>query len=160
MVDKIQERVIPQEEAVFWLDKDGCWNNQNGKFQHQKIIRYFHTCIRRDRRGYYLYQTYENFAEKVYFPYEDQALFVFDVIGQDAVTLVLNTGRQIQLKPRKLFIKDDCLYMQAGQEIIKFAERGLLKIAPLLEQENDRLFIRVNSRRYRVPSRREVSASS
>jgi hypothetical protein len=124
-----------------------------------KIIRYFHTCIRRDRLGYYLYQAYENFAEKVYFPYEDQALFVFDVIAQDAVTLVLNTGRQIKLKPRKLFIKNDCLYMQAGEEIIKFAERGLMKIAQLLEQEKDRLFIRVNNRRYRVPCRQAVSAS-
>ena len=159
MVDKIQARIFPQEEAVFWLDKDGCWNNKNGKFQHPKIIRYFHTSIRRDRLGYYLYQAYDNYAEKVYFPYEDQALFVFDVTTQDAVTLVLNTGRQIKLKPRKLFTNDDCLYMQAGEEIIKFAERGLLKIAQLLEQENDRLFIRVNHRRYRVPSRQEVSAS-
>jgi len=152
MVDKIKARIIPQEEAVFWLDKNGCWHNKNGKFQHKKIIRYFHTCIRRDRLGYHLYQTFENCIEKVYFPYEDQALFVFDVIVQDAVNLVLNTGRQIKLQPRKLFIKNDCLYMQLSEETIKFAEQGLLKIAQLLEQEDDRFLIRVNNRRYRIPS--------
>ena len=160
MVDKMQERVIPQEEAVFWLDKDGCWNNKNGKFQHKKIIRYFHTCIRRDRLGYHLYQTFENCIEKVYFPYEDQALFVFDVIAQDAVTLVLNTGRQIKLKPRKLFIKNDCLYMHLDREIIKFSEQGLFKIAQLIEEINGRLYIRVKNRRYEILTKDDPAGTS
>ena len=133
MAKKIKEIVIGKDEAVFWLDKNGCWNNENGKFRHNKIIRYFHSCIQRDRHGYFLYQENENYVEKVYFPYEDQALFVFDVIEQDDVTLALNTKQRIKLKPRKLFINNDCLYMQMGEEIIKFAEHGLVKIARYLE---------------------------
>jgi hypothetical protein len=150
---KIREIVIPREEAVFWLDKNGCWQNATGRFEHKKIIAYFHACIKRDRHGYFLYQTHENYAEKVYFPYEDQALFVFDVIVQNDVILVLNTGRQIKLKPRKLFMKNDCLYMHLDGEIIKFAEQGLFKIAPLIEEIDDRFYIRVKNRRYRIPAK-------
>ena len=150
MAKKIKEIIIPKEEAVFWLDKNGCWHNESGRFENKKIIQYFHSCIKRDGYGYYLYQTNENYAEKVYFPYEDQALFVFDVIQQLDVILVLNTGRQIRLKPRKLFIKNDCLYMHLGSEIIKFSEQGLFKIAQLMEEINDRLYIRVKNRRYKI----------
>ena len=152
MPNKIKEIVIGKEEAVFWLDKNGCWNNENGKFKHNKIIRYFHSSIRRDRQGYFLYQENGNFVEKVYFPYEDQALFVFDVIEQDDVILVLNTKQRIKLNPCKLFINNDCLYMHMGEEIIKFAEQGLLKIARYLEDNSDQLYIRIKSRRYKIPA--------
>jgi hypothetical protein len=159
MTEKIKENVIGKDEAVFWLDKNGCWQNQNGKFRHKKIIHYFHSCIKRDRQGYYLYQVNGNYAEKVYFSYEDQALFVFDVIRQNDVTLVLNTKQQIKLRPRKLFIKNDCLYMHMGEDIIKFAEQGLMKIAPHLEEENDQLYIRIKNRRYKIPALDDFSAS-
>jgi hypothetical protein len=159
MAKKIKEIVIQKDDAVFWLDKDGCWHNENGKFKHKKIINYFHSCIKRDRQGYYLYQENENYAEKVYFPYEDQALFVFDVIRQNDVTLVLNTKQQIKLRPRKLFIKNDCLYMHRVEDIIKFAEQGLMKIAQLLEEENDQLYIRIRERRYKIPAMDDFSAS-
>jgi hypothetical protein len=152
MSEKMKEIVISQDEAAFWLDENGCWQNENGKFRHKKIIHHFHSCIKRDRQGYYLYQENGNTAEKVYFPYEDQALFVFNVILQDDVTLVLNTKNQIKLKPRKLFIKNDCLYMHLDEEIIKFAEQGLMKISRLLEEENEQLFIRIKNRRYKIPS--------
>jgi hypothetical protein len=152
MSEKIKEIVIDKEEAVFWLDENGCWQNENGKFRHKKLIHHFHSCIKRDQQGYYLYQENGKYAEKVYFPYEDQALFVFNVIRQDDVTLILNTKKQIKLKPRRLFIKNDCLYMHMGEEIIKFVEQGLMKIAQLLEEENDQLFIRIKNRRYKIPS--------
>jgi hypothetical protein len=152
MPKKTKEIVIGKDEAVFWLDANGCWQNENGKFRHKKIIEYFHSCIKHDRQGYYLSQKNGNCTEKVYFPYEDQALFVFDVIRQDGVYLVLNTKKKIKLKPRKLFIKNDFLYMRMGEEIIKFAEQGLMKIAQLLEEDNDQLFIRIKERRYSIPS--------
>ena len=152
MTEKIKEIVIGQDQAVFWLDANGCWQNENGKFRHKKIIDYFHACIKRDRQGYYLCQENGDHTEKVYFQYEDQALFVFNVIRQDGVTLVLNTKKQIKLKPRKLFIKNDCLYMHMGEEIIKFAEQGLMQIAQFLEEENDQLFIRIQDRRYAIPA--------
>ena len=152
MTKKIKEITVGKEDAVFWLDKNGCWHNDNGKFRHKKIIQYFHSCIRKDQLGYYLYQENGDYAEKVYFPYEDQALFVFDVISQDSITLVLNTKEQVRLKPRKLFTKNDSLYMQMGGEIIKFAEQGLIKIARYLEDDNDRLYIRIKGRRYKIPA--------
>ena len=152
MSEKMKEIVISKDEAAFWLDENGCWQNENGKFRHKKIIHHFHSCIKRDRQGYYLYQENGNTAEKVYFPYEDQALFVFNVILKDDVTLVLKTKKQIKLKPSKLFIKNDCLYMHLDEEIIKFAEQGLMKISRLLEEENEQLFIRIKNRRYKIPS--------
>ncbi|MEJ2168777.1 MAG: MFS transporter permease [Desulfobacterales bacterium] len=151
MAKKRREIVIPKDQAVFWLDKNGCWQNENGPFEHKKIIQYFHSCIKRDGHGYFLYQAHENYAEKVYFPYEDQALFVFDVIQQNDVILVLNTGRKIKLKPMKLFIENDCLYMHLDREIIKFAEQGLLKIAQLIEEIDQQFYIRVKNRRYVIP---------
>jgi len=72
--------------------------------------------------------------------------------------LVLNTQRQIVLRPRKLFIKNDCLYMHMGDDIIKFADQGLMKIAPLLEEEQDRLYIRIKGRRYQIPAMDDLSA--
>ena len=150
MVNKIKENVVSKEDAVFWLDKNGCWHNAHGKFEHNKIINYFHSCIKRDQAGYYLSQINGNFREKVYFPYEDQALFVFDVIRQDHVTLILNTKKQIALDPESLFVKDDNLYMRMGDETIKFVEHGLLKISPLLEDEEGRLYIRLKDTRYKI----------
>jgi len=150
MVKKLKEWVITKEDAVFWLDKNGDWHNKHGKFQHKKIINYFHSAIKRDKDGYYLSQERDNFREKVYFHYEDSALFVFDVIKAEDLILELNTKRRIKLKPRKLSIKEDSLYMTEGDEIIKFAEQGLMKISDLLEYENDLYFIRVKGRRYAI----------
>ena len=151
MSEKIKEIVIDKDQAVFWLDANGCWQNENGKFRHKKIIDHFHSCIKRDRRGYHLYQQNGNQAEKVYFHYEDQALFVMNVSRQEEINLVLNTKQQIKLKPHKLFTKNDCLYMHMGEEIVKFAEQGLMQIAPFLEEEDGQLFIRIKNRRYAIP---------
>jgi len=151
MADKIKENVIPKEDAVFWLDKNGCWRNAHGKFEHSKIIDYFHSRIQRDQGGYYLSQVNGNLREKVYFPYEDQVLFVFDVIRQNEITLVLNTKKQIVLDPDSLYIKDDNLYMRMSDETIKFAEHGLLKLAPLLEDEDGRFYLRLKNKKYRIP---------
>ena len=150
MLYKIKEKVIPKEDAVFWLDKNGCWRNAHGKFEHSKIIDYFHSCIKRDQGGYYLSQANGNYKEKVYFPYEDQALFVFDVIRQDHITLILNTKKQIVLDPENLFIKDDNLYMRMGDETIKFVGHGLMKLSPLLEDDEGRLYIRLKDTRYKI----------
>jgi hypothetical protein len=152
MGKKISKKVIPKEEAVFWLDKNGNWNNPYGKFEHRRIIDYFHASIKRDRDGYYLYQVTESYQEKVYFPYEDQALFVFDVVRDNDVTLILNTKKRVKLRPKKLFIKNDSLYMQLKDETLKFAEQGLLKISPLLENDDDQVYIRLKNRNYKIPN--------
>ena len=73
-----KEFVVPKEKAVFWLDAYGRWHNEHGVFEHKKIISYFHSSIRKDAEGYYLFQKHNDHTiEKVYFKYEDTALFVF-----------------------------------------------------------------------------------
>ncbi len=150
MKKKRTEIVIPKDEAIFWLDKNGRWHNAHGKFQHKKIIDYFHSSIKKDENGYFLSQERENLREKVYFHYEDTVLFAVDLIKDKDITLILNTKNQIKLKPKNLFTRNDNLYMRMGQETIKFAERGLMKISDLLEFTDEQYFIKVKNRRYRI----------
>ena len=150
MKKKRTEIVIPKDEAIFWLGKNGRWYNAHGEFQHKKIIDYFHSSIKKDDNGYFLFQERENLREKVYFHYEDTALFAVDLIKDKDITLILNTKKQIKLKPKNLFTRNDNLYMRMGQETIKFAERGLMKISDLLEFSDEQYFIKVKNRRYRI----------
>ncbi len=150
MKKKRTEIVIPKDEAIFWLDKNGRWHNAHGKFQHKKIIDYFHSSIKKDENGYFLSQERENLREKVYFHYEDTVLFAVDLIKDKDITLILNTKNQIKLKPKNLFTRNDNLYMRMGQETIKFAERGLMKISDLLEFSDEQYFIKVKNRKYRI----------
>ena len=150
MKKKHVEIVVPKEKAVFWLDENGRWHNVHGEFQHKKIIDYFHSSIRKDEKGYYLFQERGNLREKVYFHYEDTALFVVDLIKDNDITLTLNTKRRVKLKPKNLFTRNDNLYMRMGKETIKFSERGLMKISDFLEFSDEQYFIKVNNRRYRI----------
>lgn len=153
MGKKRSEIVIPKDKAVFWLDKNGRWHNVHGEFEHRKIIDYFHSAIKRDKQGYYLYQERGEFREKVYFHYEDTALFAVDLIRDPDVTLILNTRERVRLGPKSLFIKNDNLYMKSGAEIIKFTARGMLKISDLLVFEDEKYFIKVKNRKYRIPEK-------
>jgi hypothetical protein len=148
----MKEVVIKKEDALFWLDGNGRWHNQDGLFRNKKIIDFFHRSIRRDENGYHLYQEKDDYVEKVYFPYQDCALFVFDVVGDEDTTLILNTQRQIPLQPKKMYVQDDGLYMQAGEERIKFSERSLMKLSWRIEEESGQYFIRIRNRRYRIPT--------
>jgi hypothetical protein len=150
MKNKRTEIIIPKDRAIFWLDKNGRWHNAHGEFEHKKIIDYFHSSIKRDENGYYLFQKRGDVQEKVYFHYEDTALFAVDLIKDKDTTLVLNTRKQVRLMPRNLFIRSDNLYMRMREETIKFTERGLMKISDLLEYDNDQYFIKVKNRRYRI----------
>jgi hypothetical protein len=150
MKKKYTEIVIPKEKAVFWLDENGRWQNVHGEFQHKKIIDYFHSSIQKDEKGYYLFQERGNLREKVYFHYEDTALFVVDLIKENDITLILNTKKRVKLKPENLFTRNDNLYMRMGKETIKFTERGLMKISDLLEFSDEQYFIKVKNRRYRI----------
>ena len=150
MTKKMKEIVIPREAALFWLDKRGFWHNEHEKFRHPKIISHFHSSIRKDKDGFHLFQVHPNYREKVYFPYEDTALFVFDIVKTENITLVLNTKKRIRLKPTKLFIRDDSLYMELGEDQVKFSENALVKIADMLVEEDDQLYIKVKGRKYRI----------
>lgn len=132
----MKEIVIPKDKAVFWLDRHGCWRNRHGRFEQPRIIARFHAAIGRDRDGYYLAQVNGDVREKVYFHHEDTALFVFDLhVAEGTVTLILNTGREITLIPETLFIQGDALYAMHAGERIRFAERGLVQMSRLLEDD-------------------------
>ena len=144
------EIVIPREKAVFWLDGDGRWHNAHGPFQHKKIIDYFHAAIQKDDNGYYLFQETDERREKVYFRYADTALFVFDVICNDSLLLVLNTGEHHRLHPEQLFVENDALYFRKGEERVKFTQRCLMKMSDYLEIEDEAYFIRTNQKRIKI----------
>ena len=144
------EIVIPPEKAVFWLDGDGRWHNAHGPFQHKKIIDYFHAAIQKDEGGYFLCQETDERREKVYFRYADTALFVFDVSAPPDVSLVLNTGERLALRPELLFVENDSLYFRKGQERVKFTQRCLMKLSNRLEIEDGIYLIRLNRKRYPI----------
>ena len=151
MSTKPFEIVIRPENAVFRLDCRGRWCNVHGVFRNRKIIDYFHSAIRRDEDGYFVCQKTDNVTEKVYFAYEDTALFVFDVIISESAILVLNTKEEISLSPENLFIANDSLYLRRGDERIKFTERALLKLADVLEFTDGTYHLRLATGRFRIP---------
>ncbi|MDJ0809805.1 MAG: MFS transporter permease [Desulfobacterales bacterium] len=148
----MKEIVIPKEKAVFWLDRHGNWHNRHGRFELPRIISKFHAAIGRDGEGYYLSQVNEEVREKIYFHHEDTALFVFDVLmGAKEITLILNTGHEALLAPETLYIQDDALYTRVGGERIRFAERGLLKVGPLLEDDGTTCYFCFGDKRVAIP---------
>ena len=153
-----KEFVVPKEEAVFWLDAHGRWNNKHGVFEHKKIIGFFHSSIRKDADGYHLLQKHEDHTiEKVYFKYEDTALFVFDVNIQDdsdKIRLILNTKDEIPLAPENLFVQNDNLYMEHDGHRIKFLDRAMMKLAHRLKFDQHRYRIELSDKSYDIPIRK------
>lgn len=133
----MKEIIIKKEDAVFWLDKSGCWCNDGGKFRKKKIIDFFHHSIAKDDDGYFVSQVRDDVFEKVYFRYEDTALFVFEVIFNDDIVLKLNTGKQLPLVPSNLYIMNDNLYMTCEDETLKFSERALVQISSIIREDKD-----------------------
>ena len=151
MTKQPKEIVISKDKAVFWLDSNGRWHNKHGQFEHRKIIDFFHSSIRKDKEGYFVAQVTESYLEKVYFRYEDTALFVFNVIKNEGIFLILNTKKQIKLNPEKLYIKDDYLYTRDEEDLVKFTEQSMMKISKYMENDNDRYFIKINDKRFNIP---------
>ena len=153
MPRKLEEVVISSDQAVFWMDAQGHWHNQHGRFRHKKIIDYFHAAIGRDAQGYFVAQERGNVREKVYFKYEDTALFVFNVKNNGATRLILNTGAEMDLIPEDLFIRGDDLYVTRNGESIKFTDRALMKIFRRIEGTAQQYFFCEGQRR--IPIRQE-----
>ena len=144
-------RVIPREDAVFWLDSRGFWCNRHGRFRNPKISKHFHASIHRDENGFFLTQDHPDYLEKVYFPFEDTALFVFQVQPGAPLTLILNTGTSIPLDPRELFMADDSLYLLHHQERIKFSERALIQLSKHLEFRGTDVYFKLEHQEIRIP---------
>lgn len=153
MKSKLKEIIIPREEARFRLDKNGVWYNGNSKFEHPKIIRHFNASIRKDEGGYHLYQQREGFIEKVYFPYEDTALFVIDIKKGNEITLVLNTREAMTLNPDELYIRNDDLYVLTRDHRIKFSQRALVKISAFIEEKKGCLGLELNGNFHAIPEK-------
>ena len=148
-------RVIPRENAVFRLDKHGNWHGENGKFTNKKIIKHFHSHIKRDKDGFFLEQEHRHYIEKVYFPYEDTVLFVSRITEGSRPVMCINTGAQIPLDPRKLFTKNDDLYYQNGEDLIKFNENALLSLAGYLDEVDDKFAIVIDGEKHIIPGMEE-----
>ncbi|MEJ2656261.1 MAG: MFS transporter permease [Desulfobacterales bacterium] len=154
---ELKEVVVPKENAVFWLDAHGRWHNKHGAFEHKKIIDYFHSSIRKDADGYHLFQEHgDHFIEKVYFKYEDTALFVFDVKDQDdsgKIRLILNTKNEIPLDPKTLFIQNDNLYLEHDGHRIKFIDRAMIKLTHRLKFDQQQYRFESDEITYDIPIR-------
>ncbi|OQY50899.1 MAG: MFS transporter permease [Desulfobacteraceae bacterium 4572_89] len=144
MTSTKKQILVPKEKAVFWLDKHGIWHNEHGKFEHPKIIRFFNTSIQKDDQGYHVYQVTDEIEEKVYFPYEDTALFVHDIIVEKQIKLILNTRAVMDLTPDQLFIKKDNLYCQTPEHLIKFTQHALVKLSRYIEEIDGRFCLKFN----------------
>ena len=134
---EVPDIVIPRDKAVFWLDKDGFWHNEGGRFELKKIIRRFHSSIELDEGGYYVTQLNDDRVEKVYFPYEDTALFAIDVEVRKEMIMRLNTGKRLPLSPERIYYSEDSLYTVFRDEWIKFSVRSLLKLSPFIDYESN-----------------------
>ncbi len=147
---ELKQIIISKEDAVFWMDKDGNWCNEHGKFEHPKIIKYFNASLKKDENGYYVYQKTDECEEKVYFSYEDTALFVVDVKEKEDFFLILNNNSTIKFDPQNLFAKDDSLYLQTPDYLIKFSSRALLKISKFIEEKDDQLALTIKGKTYKI----------
>jgi hypothetical protein len=160
MSSLLKELIIPKEKAVFWLDRHGRWHNEHGVFENKKIAAYFHSCIKRDEDGYFLGQERDGLYEKVYFAFEDTALFVFDLASGRTDELILNTGRRIHFRVENAYIQNDGLYLEHEGQRIKFSERVLMKIAERLVYENGVYYLCFEDRKHALPEKKSDRADS
>ena len=147
----LPEVVVPRDKAVFRLDARGRWCNRHGVFRNRRICDHFHAAIRRDAAGYHLRQELPDRVEKVYFPYEDTALFVVQVALGDPVELTLNTRRRVALDPALLFVRGESLYLTLEGERVKFTERAMLRLAEAMEFTPEGYAIRTGERVHPIP---------
>ncbi len=115
------------------MDKDGVWHNEHGKLEHPKIIKYFNQSMGKDDQGYFLSQIINDVEEKVYFSYEETAVFVVGFVKKDAwIELTLNTLDTIALDPEALYIKADALFMETDDHLVKFTQKALAQMSVFL----------------------------
>jgi hypothetical protein len=122
-------------------------------FRNRRISDHFHASIRRDAGGWHLRQELPDRIEKVYFPYEDTALFVTDVAPGPPIRLTLNTLRQLDLDPPALFVQGDSLYLDLEGDRVKFTERAMLKLSEAMEPAPDGYALRVGDRVHPIRER-------
>jgi hypothetical protein len=111
-------------------------------------VAYFNRSIGYDADGYFVSQIRGDVVEKVYFPYQETALFAVDIIQNDDLHLRLNTQKQVPLNPQKLFIRNDTLFMHFENQLIKFTSRSMIKLSDRFDDANGQFAIHLNAVRY------------
>lgn len=134
MTNALKQIVISKEDAVFWMDEHGSWQNEHGPIEHPRIIKYFNSCIQKDEKGYFVHQKTEKTEEKVYFSFVDTAIFVVGIRFDNDVVLMLNNGETIILDPKRLYSKKDSLFCKTEDHLIKFSIGALIKISKYLSE--------------------------
>ncbi len=127
-------RVVPKENAVFWMDNRGVWHNKHGRFEHPKIISHFNRSIGKDSQGYFVSQQIEDMEEKIYFPYEDTAVFAVNVCTGSTLDLILNTGQRLVMDPHDLFIHKDTLFLQTPEHLIQFSPQAMSQLSKIMDE--------------------------
>ena len=146
--------IISKEDAVFWMDGDGTWHNEHGKFEHPKIIQYFNRSIQKDDQGYFLSQAIDDRVEKVYFPYEETAVFAIDLKNSgESIELILNTFKSVSLNPESLYIKNDSLFLDTPEDLIKFSQKALAKLSAKMEDTDKGLTIELGNTQFIIPEK-------
>ena len=129
------------------MDGDGTWHNAHGKLEHPKIIQYFNRSIQKDGQGYFLSHQIDDKEEKVYFPFEDTAVFVVDVkIKKTSIDLILNTFSGLALDPEQLYIKNDSLFMATPDHLVKFSQNALAKLFPAMVETDSGLAVKLGKK--------------
>ena len=136
---RARQVVISKEDAVFWMDENGVWHNEHGKFEHPRIIKYFNASIQKDAKGYFVAQSTDLVEEKVYFKFQKTAVFAVNVRqGPGPALLVgLNTGNTVELDPKNLMVEGDSLYLKTDEHLVKFTSNALLKLSGYLKENED-----------------------
>lgn len=142
--------VISKEDAVFWMDENGCWHNEHGKFEHPRIIKYFNTSIKKDTQGYYVSQSTDQVREKVYFRYKETAVFVVDIKEDNGLLLLLNTGKTVSFDPDGLTIKGDSLFAATKEHLMKFSSQAMVKLSRYLKEENGSLILSYQGKEWTI----------
>ena len=153
MNQQMKDIIISKEDAVFWMDGNGRWHNENGPFRHKKLIAYFNTSIGRDPDGFFVGQERGDVREKVYFRCEETAFFAVDIAVESVMTILLNTQKRIKLDPEKLYIKNDCLFMHYQDTCIKFTDRCMMRLSGYIEACEEIYYFQFNDTRVMIPTR-------
>lgn len=147
---KRRQVVISKEDAVFWMDENGQWHNEHGKFEHPRIIKYFNASIKKDDQGYFVFQSTDMVDEKVYFKYKETAVFAVDLRAGKDLILALNVGKTVPFDPTGLYVKDDSLFMKTKSHLIKFTPQAMVKLSRYLKEKDGQLIFSFNEKEWPI----------
>ena len=69
------------------------------------------------------------------------------VIG-DEVSILLNTGEKTKLEPEDLYIKNDQLFMNYLDTVIKFTDRCLMRLSECIEEIEGVYSFQIHGKKY------------